>query len=298
MLRSVVKYKAAVNCRGLSQLVQVPLIFTGLFASLWLWKSLTLIVFQKKIIFMNYIGRHERLADFNTAPVSWSEHVITTQDGQNVVLCKSALNPSGTRRKVSILYLQGNAGSTPPRLPHLSQLLILLRKDVDATIWTLSYRGYWKSTGSPSEAGCLLDVQAAMAYINDPELILWGHSIGAGLAVLSADNNPLILETPFVSTMTLLKHIYPQRWLPYRYLSPFLRTRLDMTRSIPTGRVLIIQADKDEIVPSEETAAVYNLLLNAGVDVQRTLVNGLHMDCISKPQLHHAIVRFLSEKRI
>ena len=32
----------------------------------------------------------------------------------------------------------------------------------------------------------------------------------------------LVLETPFTSIRAMLVAIYPQQWLPYRYLYPFL----------------------------------------------------------------------------
>lgn len=71
----------------------------------------------------------------------------------------------------------------------------------------------------------------------------------------------LILETPFVSVSRMLETVYPQRWLPYRYLSPFLWNHWDSTSSLrrlgeasrslhdlqnrKLPRVLILQAGKD-----------------------------------------------------
>jgi alpha-beta hydrolase superfamily lysophospholipase len=66
---------------------------------------------------------------------------------------------------------------------------------------------------------------------------LWGQSIGAGVATaLLAHHSDemksekaiegLILETLFLSVKSMLVALYPQRWLPYRYLWPLLRNLL------------------------------------------------------------------------
>ena len=113
-------------------------------------------------------------------------------------------------------------------------------------------------------------------------LVLWGQSLGAGVALVAAaaDLNPdpdpnlssnpeletvdrgkparendsdrvgegndgqgkgegekgakgrveisgIILETPFVSVAAMLPALYPEKWLPYRYLAPFLTNHWD-----------------------------------------------------------------------
>lgn len=119
-------------------------------------------------------------------------------------------------------------------------------------IVALSYRGFWTSRGRPSERGIALDAIAALDWVSqcipqDSKLVLWGQSLGAGVAanavaaqiqirpsrksesvVTSREENKgvkvngLMLETPFTSISAMLIAIYPQKWLPYRYLYPFL----------------------------------------------------------------------------
>jgi fermentation-respiration switch protein FrsA (DUF1100 family) len=81
-----------------------------------------------------------------------------------------------------------------------------------------SYRGYWTSSGRPSERGIIRDAVATLHWVkNDLEsranpdgcdVILWGQSIGAGVATSLAAKEDifsrqlrlklLILETPFL----------------------------------------------------------------------------------------------------
>lgn len=421
------------SSRSISQLIQIPVIFAGLVLTLWTWKSLMLIVFQRKIIFMPYLGRHETLEEHPTPGVRWEKIPLVTSDGTRLVLCKShivqvAKRPQSTTppfeseagsqtprrgRRMTLIYLQGNASSTPPRLPQISKILLQLRavlpEDVDIEFWTVSYRGYWESSGSPSEVGLLQDVRAAIDRIllerlegsgtgtgrsmaNVPadrddrdDVIVWGHSIGASLAIqtlphlYSAVHHPaeacvqrggggnrgrrtrirVILETPFDSVKSVLHALYPQPWLPYRYLAPFLTTRLDMAHalahfpsSVTCGpedlpdireegdfagemqglqhervEVLVVKAERDEIIPSAVTDSVVTHLIrhHAGHSsslsaaaasssspaspsdlssstgggsilgrVTQVVVRGaLHQDCLFKSELHSFVKDFI-----
>lgn len=81
-------------------------------------------------------------------------------------------------------------------------------------------------------------------YPSALKIVVWGQSIGCAFAshlaagmiespsVITSDDKQvqletLILETPFTSASEMLKTLYPQKWLPYRYLSVFLWNRLD-----------------------------------------------------------------------
>lgn len=315
------------NRRHISQWIQVPVIFTGLLATLWTWKSLMLVIFQRKIIFMPYIGRHERLEDHATGDVRWTLQSITTRDNVRLALCQSsspisdAREQGGPPRRVRIVYLQGNAGSTPPRLPSLSRVLGRLRRQGLAVEgWTVAYRGYWQSTGTPTEAGLRRDVEAAMHHIQaretgPVETVIWGHSMGASLALdalrhIEADAPVrVVLETPFDGIASLLEALYPQRWLPYRYLAPFLTTRFDLASILsalaeatsPTRRidVLAVRASTDEIVPRAVHDRAVSLLRDSGLFCVREVVcKGLHQDLIFKNDFQDAVVDFVKSRQM
>ena len=212
------------------------------------------------------------------------------------------------------------------------------------TLVALSYRGFWTSSGRPSEAGIKLDASAAMAWVienfpsnindgdEDVRLVLWGHSLGAGVAVdaaaataitrLDSSNyqegtsiDGLLLETPFMSVEAMLLELYPQKWLPYRYLSPFLRNHWDSKEALQRlagscrGRkmlagaygsgslkMLILQAGKDEIVPPIQGLELEACARGMGFDVRRVEVKtALHNEVSMKASGRAAIVGFLSE---
>ena len=211
------------------------------------------------------------------------------------------------------------------------------------TIVALSYRGFWASSGRPSEAGIKLDASAAVTWATenfssnmnggdgDVSLVLWGQSLGAGVAVdavaataitrLASSSKEgteiegLLLETPFVSVEAMLLELYPQKWLPYRYLSPFLRNHWDSKEALRRlassyeGRqmlvgaygsgflkMLILQAGKDEIVPPTQGLELEACARDMGFDVRRVEVKtALHNEVSMKASGRAAIVGFLRE---
>ena len=162
---------------------------------------------------------------------------------------------------------------------------------------------YWTSTGRPSQAGLQKDAIAVLEWLDTQhpgrkvDVILYGHSIGAGVACFAAANNPcsnvriagIILETPFTSVSEMLRTLYPQKWLPYHYLSPFLRSSWnirDYLTQIPLKngkpRIMIVQAENDEIVDKTMAPEIRDLATRLEMQVDFFTVKGaLHFECMS-----------------
>jgi len=126
----------------------------------------------------------------------FEEYFIKTPDGEtlNALLFKSPNTPKGF-----ILYFHGNAGN----LQRWGNYAIDFT-ELDYDILMVEYRGYGKSTGTPSEVDFYADAQVvldwAKANIPFSRLIIYGRSLGSGVATqLAIKNSPdlLILETPF-----------------------------------------------------------------------------------------------------
>ncbi|KAI0126951.1 Alpha/Beta hydrolase protein [Xylariales sp. AK1849] len=242
-----------------------------------------------------------------------------------------------------ILYFQGNASSIPPRLPDLSSALCMLKRrihegsrSIKVTFVCLSYRGYWTSRGRPTEKGIRLDAAAGLNWIaqqhGEPtipearasassttrkaEVFLWGQSIGAGVATnLAAEYqmpgnlhlNSLILETPFTSIRAMLEVLYPQKWLPYKHLWPFLQNHLDSWQNLgiiaekcrsegSSPNVFILAAAKDELVPAELSQMLYDRSIEVGLSVERKDVGGaFHNDTMFRAEGRKAVSAFIAQ---
>ena len=108
-----------------SSLLTPPATFLGLLVTLWVYKSLMLVIFQNKIIYMPSVppfSRSEKIEDYAALcrPVGWREERIRAVDGTQLLLAIGELDQTtkelspatrgvvGERRKrVVILYFQG-----------------------------------------------------------------------------------------------------------------------------------------------------------------------------------------------
>lgn len=244
--------------------------------------------------------------------------------------------------------ITGNASSLPPRLEDHSWILREIRNrfangdahqgetpacgKVRFTQVGLSYRGYWTSKGRPSEIGINYDTAAAVKWISQlhentyrkaegkvrPILIIWGQSIGAGFATNLAaagvipdhlEPTALILETPFLSIKEMLKELYPEKWLPYKYLHPFLRNFLDSRRNLgtistarndkqlPPPHILIVQAGKDELVPERHTKGLEERCNEVHIPVKVFVASAAyHNNAIVKGR--GTVARFIMEQTL
>lgn len=307
-----------------------PVVFIGLLIALWTHKVVMTVVFQEKILYMSYMPpqtRSEIIEDYAATckPVQWEEVRIKSLDGTNISLgvgsIPLAVAPKAPVREIVICYFQGNGGSVPPRLPLLSNTLKLLQsrtgEHVRFTMVALSYRGYWTSSGRATEAGIKLDAEATLQWVRkthpEASIVLWGQSLGAGVACAAAvqhlskdDSQPLpglILETPFTSVSSMLIALYPEKWLPYRYLSGFLRSHWDSRlalKQISTAdgrrqpQVLLIAATRDEVVPAEEAEELQKVCEDSSLGFKRVNVIGaLHNEATTRREGQEAIAKFV-----
>jgi fermentation-respiration switch protein FrsA (DUF1100 family) len=85
----------------------------------------------------------------------------------------------------TIVFLHENAGNLGIRM----EFFQLLYRQMGVNILAVAYRGYTKSSGSPSEEGMKLDAQAIYEYIskcdkiNKDQIFLLGRSLGGAVAV-------------------------------------------------------------------------------------------------------------------
>lgn len=150
-----------------------------------------------------------------------------------------------------VLYLHGNAGNASMRLADAVRLAHL-----DTNVLLLSYRGYGKSEGSPSEAGVYLDGQSALQYLQSSfgfplaRTIILGRSMGSVVAIELAQRNSvagLVLVTPFSSGRDLA-HVMGLSWIAWVTGQPF--HSIGKIQQI-TSPVLFIHGTDDHIVPQE-----------------------------------------------
>jgi pimeloyl-ACP methyl ester carboxylesterase len=113
----------------------------------------------------------------------------------------------------------------------------------------------------------------------------------------------VLLETPFVSIRDMLVAVYPQKWLPYRYLGGFLWNTWELVVALEkaikagwNGRVLIMQAGADELVPEGQAGTILEVVEKAGLQGELEVVRkALHVECLTKPGGMPRVVGWLQE---
>jgi uncharacterized protein len=183
------------------------------------------------------------------------EVVLSTSDGEKIIVWH--VPPRG--EKPVVLYFQGNGGGLNLRAGRFARLI-----GNGTGLVALNYRGYGGSTGHPTEAGLLRDADAAYAFAAErygaKRIVLWGESLGTGVAVAVAAEHPVarvLLESPFTSTVDVATSVFwyvPIRWL---MLDQF---HSDERIGKITAPVMIVHGDGDRTVPFALGERLYSLV--------------------------------------
>jgi uncharacterized protein len=222
------------------------------------------------------------------APVPWGERVmITTPDGEAL----AALHVKAGDGRPTVLFFPGN-GDNIADYGFLGDALA----GRGFGLLALSYRGYPGSTGSPSEAGLLVDGLAAFDWLaanaaSSPVVIL-GRSLGTGVAVNTAAERKataLVLVSAYDSVMAVAAGTYP--YLPVTTLirDPF---RSDLRIARVSESKLFIHGDLDGSIP---LSAGKKLFAAAPEPKQFSVQKGLGHNDIWAPAVVDEIMAFADQ---
>ena len=150
--------------------------------------------------------------------------------------------------KPVVVYFHGNGGALQYRVERFRKLI------ADGIgLVALEYRGYGGQDGSPSEAGLIADAEAAYGFAaaryKSEQIVLWGESLGSGVAVALAAAKPVgrvILEAPFTSAAAVGAKRY--WYMPVRLLMTD-QYRSDERIGKVTAPLLILHGLHDQVVP-------------------------------------------------
>jgi fermentation-respiration switch protein FrsA (DUF1100 family) len=192
--------------------------------------------------------------------------------------------------KPVIVYFHGNGGALHFRVARFRRLI------ADGVgLVALEYRGYGGSAGSPSEQGLIADAQAAYRFAAGRypprQLVLWGESLGSGVAIALAAERPVgrvILEAPFTSAVALgARHYW---YLPVSLLMKD-QFRSDLRIGKVTAPVMIMHGVHDRVVPYAMGEALFDLANKPKHFVR--FLDGGHEDLDDNGALD-AVARFLA----
>ena len=202
-------------------------------------------VAQGSLIYYPQMGR-----EIATTPsahgLPYEDISIATEDGEKLhAWWLPAANAHG-----AVLLFHGNAGNISHRIDYARMFGALCYSTL-----LVEYRGYGKSTGSPSEEGTYRDASASWRWLTSArgfggrDIVVFGESLGGAVATWLAEHHQpraLVIASTFTSVPNLGAELY--RLIPVRLLSRF---KYDTVARLPNVRapVLVIHSRGDDIIP-------------------------------------------------
>lgn len=161
----------------------------------------------------------------------------------------------------TVLMSHGNTGNISGRPALLESIL-----KTGASMFVYDYRGFGRSSGSPSVEGVLDDACAAFDYLVDkcgcsPEdIVLYGESLGAAITCQLTKRRSakaMILQSGFSSIIKISKHHIPLMHLYPAVLFP--QPLLDSAAVLRQGHppLLVVHGHKDPVVPFSHGQELY-----------------------------------------
>jgi pimeloyl-ACP methyl ester carboxylesterase len=203
-------------------------------------------IFQARLIFFPNVPGRTLTATPSQIGLEFEDVRITTVDRVDLHGWYVAA-PIGAP---AVILCHGNAGNIAHRLDWLEMFC-----GMGFAVLLFDYRGFGRSSGSPTEQGTYLDAQAAWDYLTNTKgvsprsIVIVGESLGGPIAAhLAKDVAPgaVILVSTFTSVPNLAGNLY--WYLPVRLLARFQYPTAEYVARVhvPT---LVIHSRDDETIP-------------------------------------------------
>lgn len=162
--------------------------------------------------------------------------------------------------KGTVIVFHGNAGTAADRVYYTAAMGSLGYRVILA-----EYPGYGARKGELGEAAFVNDAQAMVRLVSEKHggpIFLLGESLGCGVAAGVAGGRSLkiagiILVTPWDTLLAVAKSKFPL--FPVRL---FMKDRYDNSGNLKwfRGRIAVVGAERDEIIPIRHANALYKSL--------------------------------------
>lgn len=180
-----------------------------------------------------------------------SERWIKTAD--NETLQAIYFKRSNNNSKDLIIYFHGNTGNifSHNRFNHADEFYKL-----GPNVLLVSYRGYSRSTGKPSEKGIYTDGEAALHYANNilkyknENIFIFGRSLGTTVATHISQNRKfkgVLLITPLSNAKEMAKS------MGFKHVSFLVKKAFNSLTKIKKikSKLLVIIGTIDKVTPPE-----------------------------------------------
>jgi fermentation-respiration switch protein FrsA (DUF1100 family) len=226
------------------------------------------------------------------AGLPFEDVALATPDGETL---HGWWVPSGRTEAPVVLFFHGNGGNVSHRLEKLAVF-----RSLGADTLIIDYRGYGRSTGTPSEHGMYSDARAAYEWLTETRrvapdrIVVYGESLGCAVGVhlaAEARTGGVVVESGFTSVPDIA-----QKRLPFLPVQWVLKHRFDTLDKVPRidAPLLILHSREDELF---EMSHPERLLAAARPPKRLVELQGGHNDAflVSADAYHDALAKFLAE---
>eukprot|EP01097_Dermamoeba_algensis_P006062 TRINITY_DN381_c0_g2_i1.p1 TRINITY_DN381_c0_g2~~TRINITY_DN381_c0_g2_i1.p1 ORF type:complete len:282 (-),score=58.21 TRINITY_DN381_c0_g2_i1:111-956(-) len=227
---------------------------------------------------------------------NFEEVFINTIDG--VKLQAYVIRNVPSRNSPTVIMFHGNAGNLSYRLGIMKKFL-----DLGCNSVILSYRGYGKSEGVPSEKGLQIDAQTILDYVLSREdlnhqIVIHGQSLGGAVAIDLASKQhsklaAIMLENTFTSIPDMIDVVMPI-FKPVKFLCNNRWDSINKIGKIPLP-ILFLCAKRDQVVPPQMSQDLLVAATSAKVREITFFPDGTHDDCFIFPEFSASIRDFLQQ---
>lgn len=204
----------------------------------------------------------------------------------------------------TVIFLHGNAENIST---HLASVAWLPAEGFN--VFLFDYRGYGMSQGTPDLEGLHQDVEAALTTViqregSSPNLILFGQSLGASLAITSLAASvhkkgvrALVIDSGFAGYRDLAREKLASFWLTWAIQWPLslgiddtYQPLMDIARLSPIP-ILIMHGTADKIIPPHHAQRLYAV---AKYPKQLLLIpNSGHIQSLNNANVRQRLLNFL-----
>jgi fermentation-respiration switch protein FrsA (DUF1100 family) len=226
-------------------------------AGLYLAVGLILYFMQGSMVYLAGLPGRALEASPSDIGLPFEDVMIGTRDGERL---HGWYVPADNARGV-LLFFHGNAGNISHRLESIA---IFNHLGLDVLI--IDYRGYGRSSGSPSEQGTYRDAEAAWRHLVEDrgvppsDIVIFGRSLGGAVGAWLAARiqaAAVIIESSFSSGADMARRLYPV--FPAKLLTRLKYPVRDYAARLRCP-ALVIHSRDDEIIPFGMGQTIYEAI--------------------------------------
>lgn len=214
-----------------------------------------------------FYPQKELLLSPDALGVSFETKEIQTSDGEKLFawVLQPAISPKGT-----IAFFHGNAENIST---HIGSVYWLPKYGFRILI--VDYRGYGRSSGTPSIAGLIEDVQSSLSYVLDRnseygEVCVFSQSLGASIAVTAVAQfdrrsqvRAMVIDSAFSDYQKIVQDKLSAIWLTWPFQKPLSLmfsnefSPLKHVSQLKGMPLLFAHGERDQIVLPYHTRRLY-----------------------------------------